>query len=188
MSESNLELTTSELAEVERAIRTDKRPEVRQRAVAIRMLHLGKSPNQVAENLAVSLATVYNWRTRWQAGGLEGLANRPKSGRPGIADEAYCRKLEETLAHEPSELGYEFALWTVDRLRTHLDQETGKTMSPSRFRALLKREGYRYRRPKYDLGHLQDRQAKADAQELLEELKKGSRQTMSNSSLLTKRP
>jgi hypothetical protein len=36
---------------------------------------------------------------------------------------------------------------------------------------LLKANGYRYRRPKYDLGHLQDKEAKARAEELLEELK-----------------
>jgi transposase len=89
---------------------------------------------------------------------------------------------------EPSELGYDFAIWTIDRLRAHLEQKTGISLSESRFRALLKRKGYRYRRPKYDLGHLQDKEAKEKAAELLEELKKRSSETISHSSLWTKRP
>ncbi len=57
----------------------------------------------------------------------------------------------------------------------YMKKETGIDTGDSRFRALLKRTGYRYRRPKRDLGHLQDKAAKAQAAEVLEELKKGSR-------------
>jgi transposase len=188
MTTTKLELTDTELSHLEHAIRSDKRPEVRQRATAIRLLHLGKSPREVAEALAISLPTVYNWQSRWRSGGLEALANRPKSGRPNVADEAYCRVLEETLEKEPVELGYEFAIWTVERLKAHLDRVTGKPLSPNRLRVLLRKLGYRYRRPKYELTHLQDGEAKEKAEELLEELKKRRSETMSSFSLLTKRP
>jgi len=189
MTTTKLELTeTAALLQVEHAIRSDMRAEVRQRATAIRLLHLGKDPKEVAEALAISLPTVYNWRTRWRAGGLEGLANRPKSGRPPIADERYCQVLEETLEKEPAELGYEFALWTVERLKAHLGKVTGKHLSANRLRVLLRKLGYRYRRPKYELTHLQDSQAKEKARVLLEELKKKRSETISNFSLWTKRP
>ena len=45
------------------------------------MLHERKVPKEVAELLSVSQRTVYDWHHRWQAQGVEGLANRPKSGR-----------------------------------------------------------------------------------------------------------
>ncbi len=182
------ELTDDELSILEQAIRHDERPEIRQRATAIRMLHLGNHPDEVAEVLAVSQATIYNWHTRWRKAGLEGLANRPKSGRPGIADEAYCQVLEETLDQSPVELGYAFTVWTVKRLRDHLKKETGKELSESRLRHLLKEKDYRYKRPKYDLHHLQDPEAKEQARQLLEGLKKGSNETISGSSLWTKQP
>ncbi len=76
--------------------------------------------------------------------------------------------------------------WTIDRLRAHLAKGTGIELSESWFRALLKREGFRYRRPKYDLSHLQGPEAKAQADELLEGLKKRSSETSSSSSLWTK--
>jgi transposase len=182
------QLKDDEVVLLEQAIRRDERPEVRQRATAIRMLHLGKHPSEVAEALVVSLPTIYNWHARFRKAGLEGLANRPKSGRPGIADEAYCRVLEETLEQSPADLGYAFTVWTVKRLRDHLEKQTGKLLSESRLRHLLREKNYRYKRPKHDLHHLQDPEAKEQARDLLEELKKGVEKTLSSCSLWTKQP
>ena len=181
------QLNEAEIQAVEAAIRHDKRPEVRQRCTAIRLLHLGHKPEQVAEMQAVSIPTIYSWINRWRRGGVEELVNKPRSGRPPKADDAYSLLLSEVIEKEPAELGYGFTVWTIDRLRAHLEKETGIDLSESRFRALLMRKGYRYRRPKHDLSHLQDKAAKAKAAELLEELKKRSAETISNSSLWTKR-
>ena len=180
------QLKPKELAEIEKAIRQDKRAEVRQRAMAIRLLHLGHKPEAVAEQQLVSLPTIYNWHKLWREQGVEGLANKKKPGRPAKATEVYCQKLEEILEKEPSAYGYQFAIWTADRLRAHLEKETGILLSEGRFRALLKKRGYRYRRPKHDLSHLQDEKAKKRAEKLLEEMKKTALQTISSSSLWTK--
>ena len=180
------QLKPKEMAEIETAIRQDKRAEVRQRALAIRQLHLGHKPGAVAEQQMVSVPTIYNWHKLWCEQGIEGLANQPKSGRPSKATEAYCQTLEEMLDKEPAAFGYRFAIWTTDRLRTHLENETGILLSESRFRALLKKKGYRYRRPKHDLSHLQDKQAKKKAEKLLDEMKKTASKTISSSSLWTK--
>ena len=56
--------TDEEVRILEQAIRHDERPEVRQRATAIRMLHLGHHPTDVAKSMAVSLPTLYNWHAR----------------------------------------------------------------------------------------------------------------------------
>jgi transposase len=179
-------LRDDELVQLEEAIRRDKRPEVRQRCTAIRLLHFGHKAEEVAQMQAVSKPTIYGWWKRWCAGGVEGLANQPRSGRPPKADENYIALVEEVVDQAPAELGYGFTVWTVDRLRAHLAKETGIELSEAAFRALLKRQGYRYRRPKHDLGHLQDPAAKADADELLNKLKKRSSETISHSSLWTK--
>src|SRR5574339_577571 len=79
------QLTDEGLREITEAIKRDKRPEVRQRAMGLRLLHEGKAPQEVAAFLSVSQPTVYDWHHRWQKAGLEGLANRPKPGRPAKA-------------------------------------------------------------------------------------------------------
>ena len=183
----NYHLSDQELAAIETALRHDKRPGVRQRCTVIRLLHLGHKPEEIAHLQAVSIPTVYGWYHRWKEAGVKGLATKPRSGRPPKTGEEYVQVLKDTLEKDPQELGYDFSLWTVERLRLHLEKETGTNLSVCRLRILLKNQGYRYRRPKYDLGHLQDKDAKAQATELLEELKKRPSLTISSSSLWTKR-
>jgi transposase len=182
------QLTREEMKAIEKAIKSDKRSEVVQRCIAVRLLHLGHKPEQVAKMQAVSKPTIYSWFQHWQSGGVEALANLPKSGRPPKADDAYSLALMDVIEKEPKEFGYEFMMWTVERLSAHLEKKTGIFLSESRLRALIKRKGYRYRRPKYDLGHLQDKEAKSKASARLNELKKRSSETISNSSLWMKQP
>lgn len=182
----NFQLTEAGLREIVEAIKHEKRPEVRQRAMGLRLLHEGKSPKEVAEFLAVSQPTVYDWHHRWQKAGVEGLANRPKSGRPVKATNSYVAQLEEAVEQDPQDLGYAFSIWTTERLRLHLKAKTGIELKPTQFKAVLKENDFVYRRPKHDLGNLQDAQARQAAEEWLEELKKAPKRTKSISSLWTK--
>jgi transposase len=182
-------LSEAELSTIDKAIQRSESAHVVKRATAVRMLHQGQSPAEVAEIFSVALPTPYQWFHRFRARGLAGLQNQPRSGRPPIADEAYQVELEATLEQEPSDLGYEFALWTVQRLNQHLQKVTGKQISDERLRVLLKARGWVYRRPKEDLAHKQDPEARQAAEEFLAELKKQpARIRSSSSSLWTKRP
>jgi transposase len=165
-------LTETEVEAVREAMNHDPRPEVRQRATAIHLLHLKHKPAEVAEMIAVTPATIYNWWQRWQSNGIEGLANRAKSGRPAKADAAYIALLEQILDVSPIELGFDFPIWTINRLRHYLAEQRNILLSYSRFRALLTRLGFVYRQPTRDLTHLQDSEAREAARELLAWLKK----------------
>ena len=179
-------LNDEELRIVKQAMNHATQPEVRQRSTAIHLLHQQHKPEQVADMMAVSMGCVYQWHRRWREYGIDGLKNRPKSGRPANADDNYCQLLEELLANEPSDYGYAFAFWTADRLREHLRQKTGIKLSNRRFRVLMKKKGYVYRRPKHDLTDLQDPEAVDRAKELLEWVKKPVSTSSSNLSLWTK--
>lgn len=179
-------LNDEELAAIENAIRRDNRAGVRRRCIVIRLLHLGHKPEEIANMQAVSKPTVYGWYDRWKQAGIDGLMTRPRSGRPPKTGEEYRQALETALESDPRTLGYDFSIWTRERLRQHLEKVTGTSLSICRLQVLLKQNGYRYRRPKYDLGHLQDQEAKAQAEALLNELKKRPAQTISSSSLWTK--
>lgn len=181
-------LTKEDLAAVETAMHHAPQVEVRQRATAIRMLHLGHKPETVAELLAVAPSTVWNWHRRYRAQGLSGLANQPRSGRPAKADDTYVQAVETALETDPRTLEYAFSVWTLNKLRLHLAKTTGIMLSYSRFRALLRRHNYVYRQPKHDLSGLQDEKAKATTEQLLDWLKKTpATTTPTSSSLWTKR-
>jgi transposase len=182
------QLSEREQKVIKQAIRSDPRPEVRQRAQVIRLLHLGKKPAEVAELMGISLVSAYGWHERWRREGVEGLADKPRSGRPPLATAEYRAKLAEVMGKEPSTFGYSFTVWTVARLIAHLAQETEIRLSEDTLRTLLKEQDYVYRRPKHDLKPLQDKAAKQRALETLEMLKKRPRPASSNYSLWTKRP
>jgi transposase len=184
----NFTLNDEALVTITKALKHDKGPEVRQRAMGLRLLHQGHTPQEVSDLNVVSVPTVYDWHHRFQDGGVEGLANRPKSGRPPKADEAYVELLEKVIDQDPQELGYAFTIWTAARLEKHMSEQTGIRLSQSQFRALLKANDFVYRRPKHDLTNLQDAEAREAAEEWLEELKKVPKQERLTSSLWTKAP
>jgi len=185
---TEFKLSDEKVVEIETAVKKDKRPEVRQRATAIRLLHLGYKAEEVADMLGVSKPSVYGWFNRWQAEGIEGLVNRPKNPRKRKASEAYCQALEEALEQEPATFGYTFPIWTTERLRDHLEGQTGIRLSVNWLNEVIRQRGYVYRRPKHDLTNLQDQDAKKQAADLLDELKRGRSKTISGFSLWTKRP
>lgn len=187
----NFTLNAEQVEIIREAMNASPHPEVRQRATAIHLLHLGHSPEAVAAMLAVGTSTIWTWHRRWRREGLKGLVNQTRSGRPTKASEAYLRQLDVVIEQDPAELGLSFALWTINRLRLYLAEQTGILLSYTRFRALLSRQHYVWREPKHDLSALQDKDAQAVAREALEWLKKTPRfipSRLSNSSLWTKQP
>jgi len=182
------QFSASALATLQQASKHDKRPEVRQRAIGLRMLHDGQSPQAVAEFFSVSPPTVYAWYHRWEAQGVAGLAHRPKSGRPLKAKPDYVALLKAVVEQNPHDLGYAFSLWTTDRLRLHMKAKTGIELKRTQLRAVLKDNGFVYQRPKHDLTNLQDADARQAAEAWLTELKKAPKKARLIYSLWTKVP
>ncbi len=136
----------------------------------------------------VSLTTVYNHFNRFKLEGSEGLPDKVRSGRTAKATPEYIALLEQTLESDPKEMGYAFTIWTQARLRKYLAQKTGISISRSRFQDLMLRLGYRYRRPKRDLGHKQDPELRKQVKAALDEVKKEPKQARSSYFLWTKQP
>src|SRR5574342_308745 len=98
-------LTDEQERVLEEAIKHAPEPEVRQRAMAIKGLQLGHSAETIAEMSGVQVVSIYNWHRRWNAEGIAGLKNRPKSGRPANTDQAYRDLLSEVIEQDPAEWG-----------------------------------------------------------------------------------
>lgn len=168
------ELNAEQLTELEQAINGSVYPEVRQRAIAIRLLHLGNRPEQVSEVVLVSANTVWTWHRRYRKDGFAGLQDQARSGRPRKADNIYIDRLEQLLETDPRTVGLPFTIWTVQRLRLYLTEQTGISLSEARFRALPGRLGYVWKQPKHSIVHLQDADAQQTAAQILDWLKKTS--------------
>ena len=77
-----------------------------ERARIVTLAAQGVPNTEIAERLGVSRPTVIGWRRRYQDGGVEGLVDRPRSGRPRQIDEDMRLDIvARTLAGPPRRLG-----------------------------------------------------------------------------------
>jgi transposase len=89
--------------------------------------------------------TVRVWIKRFNAQGLEGLKDAPRSGRPPTYTPEQVAEVLAAALTDPKCLGLPFGSWTLDRLATYLHEQRGIAMKRSRIDELLVREGLRWR-------------------------------------------
>jgi len=83
MNKQHLQLTTTEKEAIEQLISKGEMPvRLFKRATGLLALNRGETLETVATLLGVSNDTVRAWRNRYQAEGLKGLSDKPRSGRP----------------------------------------------------------------------------------------------------------
>lgn len=145
----------------------------RLRATVILMSAEGSGGELIARTLGVTRRTVTNTRTRWREHGLAGLSDRPRSGRPPLADASYRATLRRLVERDPRTLGYAFARWTAPRLGAHMATVSGVQLSTSQLLRLLHGQEFVWRRTKRTLRNLQDPAAIARAHRQLKRLKRG---------------
>jgi len=107
----------------------------------------GQSPPEIANLFGYSAASVRTWLKRYQAQGIEGLYDQPRSGRPRKANDAIKNNVDTCLGTHPNALGYLATFWTVTLLVTHLASQ-GWQVSCSTVRRVLHTLDYRWRRPR----------------------------------------
>jgi transposase len=106
---------------------------------------------QIAAIFACDEATVRTWLARFEAAGIDGLRDRPRSGRPPKADAAAQAALGRAVDQAPSAGGYLAGYWTLAMLAAHLAAVAGVALGASTVRRALRGLGYRWRRPRHEL-------------------------------------
>jgi len=157
-----------------RLTRTDPDPRVRHRADALLLVADGHSLTGAARAVHTSASRMRAWRNRFLREGRDGLADRPRLGRPPKLDATARQLLEQALGRSPLDEGYPVTTWTVVDL-TDLLRRHGYATHPVTVNRTLHAMGYRYRRPRHDLTHRQDAEAVAAAKHALAELQKRGR-------------
>src|SRR5918994_8018456 len=152
--------------------RTDPNPRVRRRAHALLLLAEGHAVVAVARLFATAPHRVRAWRSRFLAGGRQGLADEPRTGRPPKLDAVALAFLAEALEASPQTYGLPVTLWSIRDLREVLAHHLGVRVCTTTVHRAVQRLGYRYRRPRHDLSHRQDQEAVAAAEEVLTWLRK----------------
>ena len=131
-------------------------PRTCERLEMVKAAALGPELEAIVRWSGRSARTVRFWLDRVAVGGVSGLADAPRTGRPARADAAYLAALERAVETPPRELGFAFDVWTSARLSAYLADTTGVRIAPGWLRALLGRRDFVSGRPKHTLKHLQD--------------------------------
>jgi transposase len=106
----------------------------------------GAPVEEIAVRLGVARNTVYLWLHRFQARGLEGLADAPREGRPPTYTREQVGEIVATALTDPQTLDLPFQSWTLDRLVAYLSEQKGIAMRRSRLNEVLLTEGLRWRK------------------------------------------
>lgn len=106
---------------------------------------------QIATLYECSETTVRQWLARFEASGVAGLRDLPRSGRPRKADAVARDVIRRTVASPPAAAGYAFGSWSVVSLCSHLAERLGLLVSRATVRRVLIGLEYRWRRPKHTL-------------------------------------
>jgi transposase len=118
-------------------------PRLRVRLQCVQLRDQGQTVPQIAEQLAVSQASVRRALRRVVAGGLDALADRPRSGRPPRLSDQDLAAVEELLG----QAARQGQVWTMDQLAAWLARCRGVQISRGRLGMLLRQRGCRWTSP-----------------------------------------
>lgn len=141
-------------------------PRIRRRAHAILLSDSGKSVSELAEIFGVRRNTVSSWLDRWEAEGLQGLGDAPRSGAPSKLTKAEIKKVVKLIKKHPH---------APRQVLGEISKRIGKTISRSTLRRIARRFGLRWKRTRRSLKSKRDEDEFEKAKDELEELKEQHR-------------
>jgi len=86
------------------------------------------------------------WVKRFNAEGVSGLEDKPRSGKPAIHSEEARSQVINLALQKPGTLGYPFELWSLSRLQKAVEERLGLQLVRSTIWRWLKAEGLHWKR------------------------------------------
>jgi len=99
----------------------------------------------IAQRLALTAIPVRPWCKRFNAAGIAGLADQPRTGRPATYSAPEVAEGIATSLTPPAHLGWPCASWIWDRLEAYVHEPQGIAIKRSRLDDLLLAAGLRWR-------------------------------------------
>lgn len=139
-------MTADESAKIQQLTQSQKESvRLVRRSQIIRLSSDGLCVSEIMVECDLSENVVRKWIKRFNAHGLAGLADAPRSGRPMTYTPEQVSLVIESALTKPEALGLPFACWTLDRLQAYLHEQKNIGMKRSRIDELLIQEGLRWK-------------------------------------------
>jgi transposase len=166
-------LTAKQCRQLERVRESSVSMRTGRRAMCLLLSAQGEPTGEIARLTGLSRKAVANIKNRWNSRGMRSLEDARRSGRPPRINAEYRRELKRALTRGPLSYGYVQTVWSIARLRAHLEKTTGVRFSSDWLRRLVHQAGYSCGRPAHTLSGKRCRRDYQKAKKRLGRLKKG---------------
>lgn len=136
-----LEITRGEFSadELRLAARRTKGRDQARRLLAVALVLEGASLTEAARVTGMDRQTLRDWVIRYNAEGVDGLCDRPRSGRPGRLTPAQLAELAQLVEDGPDVKVHGVVRWRCVDLQGEIERRFGVAVSERHVGRLLKR-------------------------------------------------
>jgi len=120
-------------------LKQTKEARVFRRAQAVREVVKGQRLQTASDTLSFTYAALRKWVHRFAHQGPQGLADRPRSGRPPNVTCALEQHLKRLVDQDPLQHGSLHSQWSCRALATVFARETGVQLGRESVRGVLKK-------------------------------------------------
>jgi transposase len=120
-------------------IKQTKEARIFRRAQAVRNVVKGQRVQTVSDALAFTYSALRKWVHRFASQGVQGLVDRPRSGRPPKMTGELEKHLNRLVDEDPREHGSIHSQWSCRELATVLARQTGVQLGRESVRGVLKK-------------------------------------------------
>jgi len=133
---------------IEALIRRDERYTIGIRLYAVLQVSKGQASRHLEELYHTSFKQITNWVHRFEAGGIEGLRDKPGRGRKAGLDEGQRQRIKELLSERPSDHGYNTGTWTGPMLMEWIKGNMGVEYKKAQIYNIIRSLGFSYQKGK----------------------------------------
>ena len=127
------------LSTLDTFVKQTKEARVFRRAQAVRNVVKGQRLQTVSDALSFTYSALRKWVNRFASQGVQGLVDRPRSGRPPKITCELEQHLNRLVDQDPLQHGSLYSQWSCRALATVLARETGVQLGRESIRCALKK-------------------------------------------------
>ena len=136
-----LEITSMSVLEIENVLKSKEDYKIAARLVSILPIAKGESSRKAQELLLLSHNQICIWVKRFNEFGLEGLKDKPKTGRKSkISDEQLVWLKNVVIDQSPTDYGFNTETWTAPLIVKTIDKHCNIKYSDDMVYVILKKK------------------------------------------------
>jgi transposase len=162
MSKNKLKVE-ADLSIIKSQLRKDDKFSQGVRLYAVYQIAKGKDAKALEDLYSSSHKSICNWVHRYNAEGIEGLKDRPRSGRKPFLDPHQKAELEIVLQTNPLEYGYHTATWTGILVMDYVKKRFGVVYKKAQIYNIIHTLGFSFQKGKGYYPEMEEREAQVEA-------------------------